>query len=109
MLAYLKGRPLYMPALLAAYTGLRRGEVLALRWKDIDFTKVALQVAQALEVVDGKLTIVEPKTDRSKRTISLPASLLPELVRHRKEQAAWRLKLGLGKTRSRFHLTDWAG
>jgi integrase len=98
LLAYLKGRPLYMPALLAAYTGLRRGEVLALRWKDIDFTKAALQVAHALEVVDGKLTIVEPKTDRSKRTISLPASLIPELTHHRKEQAAWRLKLGLGKT-----------
>ena len=97
LLAYLKGRPLYMQAMLAAYTGLRRGEVLAMRWKDIDFPKATLRVSQALEAVNGRLIIGEPKTERSRRTISLPASLLPELARHRKEQAAWRLKLGMGK------------
>jgi integrase len=37
------------------------------------------------------------KTERSRRTIKLPPSLLPELARHRKEQASIRLKLGLGK------------
>ena len=43
---YLEGRPLYMPVMLAAATGMRRGEVLAVRWRDIDLDKATLQVAQ---------------------------------------------------------------
>jgi integrase len=97
LLAHLEGHWLYMPTLLAAYTGLRRGEVLGLRWRDIEFAKATLQVAQAVEVIGSKIGIVEPKTARSRRTVKLPASLLPELTRHRKEQAAMRLKLGLGR------------
>jgi integrase len=109
LLAYLKGRPLYMPAMLAAYTGLRRGEVLALRWKNIDFTKATLEVAQAVEVINGKLVVGEPKTERSRRTVSLPASLMPELTRHRKEQATWRLKLGMGKDSADLVFTTTLG
>jgi integrase len=97
LLGRLKGHWLYMPTLLAAYTGMRRGEVLGLRWRDIDFDKATLQVAQTVELIGGKVCLSLPKTDRSCRTISLPAGLLPELTRHRKEQAALRLKLGLGK------------
>jgi integrase len=76
---------------------LRRGEVLGLRWHDIDFTKGTLQVTQSVEVIGGEICLTEPKTDRSRRTLKLPASLLPELTRHRKEQAELRLRLGLGK------------
>jgi integrase len=97
MLAYLKGHWLYMPTLLAAYTGLRRGEVLGLRWRDIDMASATLQVTQSVEIVSNKLVLIEPKTDRSRRTVTLPDSLLRELARHKKEQAAMRLKLGLGK------------
>jgi integrase len=97
LLAHLKGHWLYMPTLLAAYTGMRRGEVLGLRWRDIDFDKGTLQVAQTMELVGGKVRVTAPKTDRSSRTINLSASLLPELTEHRKDQAALRLKLGLGK------------
>jgi integrase len=97
LLAYLKGHWLYMPTLLAAYTGLRRGEVLGLRWRDIDMASATLQVTQSVEIVSNKLVLIEPKTDRSRRTVTLPDSLLRELARHKKEQAAMRLKLGLGK------------
>jgi integrase len=96
LLQYLKGHWLYMPTLLAAYTALRRGEVLGLRWRDIDFANAMLQVTQAVQEVGGKLTVKTPKTDKSARTINLPASLLPELECHRKEQLEQRLKLGLG-------------
>ena len=98
LLAHLKGHWLYMPTVLAAYTGMRRGEVLGLRWRDIDFDKGILQIAQAIELIGGKICVTAPKTERSSRTINLPASLLPELIQHRKEQAALRLKLGLGKS-----------
>ena len=96
LLNHLRGHWLYMPTLVAASTGLRRGEVLGLRWRDIDFTKGTLQVTQALEVVGGKLGVKTPKTERSARTIKLPSSLAPELERHRREQLEQRLKLGLG-------------
>lgn len=109
LLSYLKSRLLYMPALLAACTGLRRGEVLALRWRDIDLAKATLQVAQQVEVIDGKLNVREPKTDRSRRTIKVPAGLLSELTRHRKEQSALRLQLGLGKDRADLVFTTPLG
>jgi integrase len=97
LLAQLRGHWLYIPVLVAAYTGLRRGEVLALRWRDIDFTKGTLTVMQAVEVIGGQLNVKAPKTERSRRTIKLPSGLLPELTRHRKEQAEHGLKLGLGR------------
>jgi len=96
LLDHLKGHWLYMPTLVAASTGMRRGEVLGLRWRDVDFAAGTLQVTQAVEVVGGKLGVKPPKTERSARTIKLPPSLAPELERHRKEQLEQRLKLGLG-------------
>jgi integrase len=97
VLDHLRGHWLYIPTLVAASTGLRRGEVLGLRWRDIDFTKGTLSVTQALEVVGGKVGVKTPKTERSARTIKLPSSLAPELERHRREQLEQRLKLGLGR------------
>lgn len=97
LLKHLKGRSLYMPVMIAAATGMRRGEVLALRWKDIDLDRAALQVAQVAEETKAGVTVKEPKTDRSRRTIALPATLVSELRRHRKEVAENRLRLGLGK------------
>jgi integrase len=96
LLDQLKGHWLYMPSLLAASTGLRRGEVLGLRWQDIDLAKGTLQVTQAVEIVGGKLGMKPPKTERSARTIKMPPALIIELERHRKEQLEERLKLGLG-------------
>ena len=97
LLDHLRGHWLYMPVLIAAYTGLRRGEVLGLRWRDIDLAKGTLQVSQAVEVIGGELHITTPKTERSHRTITLPAALVPALVQHRKAQSEQRMKLGLGK------------
>lgn len=48
LLECLKGHWLYVPTLLAASTGLRRGEVLGLRWQDVDMTLGTLQVTQAI-------------------------------------------------------------
>jgi integrase len=70
--------------------------VLGLRWRDLDFDKGTLHVAQAVEIVGGKLGVKQPKTERSARTIKLPPSLVPELEQHRKEQLEQRLKVGLG-------------
>ena len=109
LLDHLRGHWLYMPVLIAAYTGLRRGEVLGLRWRDIDLAKGTLQVSQAVEVIGGELHITTPKTERSHRTITLPAALVPELVQHRKAQSEQRMKLGLGKDQADLVFTTGEG
>ena len=93
----LRGRPLRMPVLLAASTGMRRGEVLGLRWKDVDLEAGLLRVAQVVELTKAGVALKEPKTERSRRTIALPARLVQELRAHRRDQAEARLKLGLGR------------
>ena len=61
--------------LLELATGLRRGELLALRWSDVDLDTGELRVSRQLNRVSGKLTVSEPKTRASRRTILLPPSV----------------------------------
>ena len=90
---------LFPIVLLALGTGLRRGEILGLRWTDIDLDRRALSVAQSLEQTKAGLRFKTPKTKRSRRTIALSPSLAEELQSHRAKQAADRLALGWGATR----------
>jgi integrase len=83
-----------LPLLLAATTGMRRGEVLGLRWQSVDLDAGSLAVTTTLQRVRGETVFVAPKTDRSRRKISLPAVTVDALKRHRKEQAERRLLLG---------------
>lgn len=76
---------------------MRRGELLALRWQDVDLDRAVLRVEQALEATKGRLRFKPPKTNYGRRPITLPASLIGELRRHRKAQQEQRLALGLGK------------
>jgi integrase len=94
----LRGRSLYPIAVLALATGLRRGELLAVRWRDIDLDGATLRVEQALEQTKrGGLVFKSPKTKYGRRTVTLPPSAVAELRAHRKAQAERRLALGLGK------------
>jgi integrase len=97
LLQRLRGRSLYMVALLGLSTGLRRGELLALRWRDIDLEGGTLRVEQAIEQTRAGLRFKAPKTKHGRRTVSLPSSVVTELRRHRKEQQEQRLQLGMGK------------
>ncbi|SKG74470.1 phage integrase family protein [Mycobacteroides abscessus subsp. bolletii] len=76
---------------LIANTGLRRGEAVALHWSDIDLKARTLAVRGTLGRVNGELTITEPKTDRSRRSVPLSAPLVAMLQAHRAEQDAERL------------------
>lgn len=82
---------------LALGTGLRRGEVLGLRWSDIDLDRCTLTVAQSLEQTKAGLQFKTPKTKKSRRTIALSTSLVDEIQTHRARQAADRLALGMGR------------
>lgn len=80
--------------LLAATTGMRRGEVLGLRWADIDFTTRRLTVNQTVLNVAYKITIGTPKTPRSRRTIALDPETVRVLLEHRRQQLAERHAMG---------------
>jgi integrase len=79
---------------LALSTGMRRGELLALRWQDVDLHGGCLHVRHGLVRIQGKWTLTEPKTARSRRRIALSASAIEALRHHRAQQATHRLSLG---------------
>jgi integrase len=82
----------------ALATGMRRGELLALRWRDVDLDGAVLSVEQSLEQTKSGLRIKAPKTRFGRRRITLPASAVTVLRDHWKGQQERRLQLGMGKT-----------
>jgi integrase len=85
-------RALWVTALA---TGLRQGELLALRWEDVDLdVRKTLRVRHTLARVDGKLKLLEPKTERSRRSVSLPEVVVTALRAHRTRQRMERLVAG---------------
>lgn len=90
--------PLHLPVLLALATGMRRGEILALRWQDVDLERATLRVTRTLEQTADILAAKEPKTTSSRREIALPASTVEELRRHRLRQAETLLARGARAT-----------
>jgi integrase len=96
----------YVPLVVALATGLRRGELLALRWQDIDLATGVIQVVRSLEQTKAGLRFKTTKSKRSKRPIVLPASVLAVLLDHKAKQAEERLLLGLGKGELVFTRVD---
>ena len=86
---------LHAAYVLLATTGMRRGEVLGLRWHDIDFDGAELAVANTLTTA-GSSTVVSgpPKTPRSRRQIFLDEGTLAVLRDHRRRQNEERLAVG---------------
>ena len=79
--------------LLAVLCGLRRGEIAALRWKNIDLTAGQIAVIQSASQTRTVVRHKEPKSDRS-RTVALSITVLEELRAHRLRQAQELLRLG---------------
>ncbi|MBI4504010.1 MAG: site-specific integrase [Chloroflexi bacterium] len=78
---------------LALYVGLRQGELLGLRWQDVDLERAELRVVQALQRAGGQLRLVEPKSAQSRRALALPGPVVAALKEHRKRQLAEHLKV----------------
>jgi len=85
---------LRLPILVAVTTGLRRGELLALQWSDIDLKTGETSVQRTLEQTKEGLRFKEPKTQRASRTVALAAITVEALKRHKVQQAERRLQLG---------------
>jgi integrase len=80
--------------LVALSLGLRRGEVLGLRWQDVDLAQKSITICQALARVGGRLRFIEPKSLQSRRTIPLHDGLVAALRAHRRRQLEQRLSAG---------------
>jgi integrase len=75
---------LYIPILLAATTGMRRGEICGLRWEDIDFDNCYIYIRKQLQRFEGKLTLDKTKTHKSERPISIDEDVI-NILKHHKE------------------------
>ena len=84
-------------ALIAVTTGLRRGEVLALRWEHLDLDGGVLRVMESLEETGKGLRFKEPKNKR-RRQVDIPAFLSDAIKKHRIDQAQALLKVGIRLT-----------
>jgi integrase len=109
LVAVIQGDRLEALWLCALTLGLRRGELLGLRWADIDFSHRTLTVRQALQRVGGRLVLVEPKTALSRRTVPVPAPTLTALRARRKQQNADRLAAGTAWSDSGLVFTTHSG
>jgi integrase len=81
--------------LLAIFTGMRRGEILALRWKDCMLDEGKISVNKTLSYIKGQgIVCQETKTGRSYRVISISDTVIEELKRYRIHQQKMKLRLG---------------
>ncbi|MGE0598200.1 MAG: tyrosine-type recombinase/integrase [Dehalococcoidia bacterium] len=94
-LAFTAGERLATAYLVLATTGLRRGELLGLRWKDLDLPKARLSVVQTVVSVDYKVQLSTPKTAAGRRSVALDSTTVEYLQAHRRHQMNERSNLGL--------------
>lgn len=95
ILAAAHGTPYGVRWSVALALGLRPAEALGLRWEDVDLDEGVLHVRQQLQRVKGSgLVATTPKSEKGKRWMNLPTTLLADLKAHRKAQTEARLKAG---------------
>ena len=79
---------------IALFGGLRKGEIIALKWSDIDFVHASVSVNKSTARVGHEQITKSPKTKKSNREIVLPGPLMDMLKKYRTEQAKYRLSIG---------------
>lgn len=94
LIAAAKGTEMELIIDIELCLGLRRGELLGLRWKDIDWEKNQIHIVHNRVVVKGKSVDKDPKTETSRRTVDVPAQLIQKLRQHKNNCLANRLRLG---------------
>jgi len=87
-------RWLYVLILLGVATGARLGELLALRWTEVDLERGTVRIGRSRRVVNGRMQVKGPKTEAGYRTVTIGVITIAELGRLRAEQVRQRLALG---------------
>ena len=92
-LARTEEHPLFSCLHLLAYTGIRRGEALGLRWQDVDLEGAVISIAQTLGRANGGLVFQPPKTNAGRRSIDLDGGTNGILRAHQGQQLLHKLRL----------------
>jgi integrase len=90
-----RGKTMFMPIVLAVLCGLRRGEICALRWRNVDLASGQMSVVESLEQTRTGLRLKSPKSGKG-RTVALSETVVEELRAHRAKRAQEMLRLGVG-------------
>ncbi len=100
---------LYIAYILAIYCGMRKGEILGLRWKDCDLEKGIIRIQQTLVKTKGKLYFQEPKTKGSIRTIKVPDLAIQTLKAHKLKQKEIKLATSSAYEDHDLVVANWTG
>lgn len=109
-LKFVEDDRLHAAFLLAAVTGMRRGELLGLRWEDVDLERGVLSVRTSMQRLSGKgLVSSPPKTAQSRRTLQIAPAICNALGRHRERQHLEREFAGEAWEESGYLFTSLVG
>lgn len=89
-----KGSDIYIPIMIAIYTGARRGEILGLNWSNVNLEKGYIKIVDSLCAIQKGLIIKEPKTKSGIRTIAISSELIKILKQHKITQMKNKLLFG---------------
>lgn len=86
LVQFSKDTPIEVPIILAAYMGLRRSEIVALKWEHVDMKNKLLHIAEVVVIDENKNSITkQPKTAAGKRSLPIPAIVIEALKRHQND------------------------
>ncbi|MFK9095458.1 tyrosine-type recombinase/integrase [Bacillus salipaludis] len=105
----IRSESIYIAFVIAIYTGLRRGEVLGLKWEDIDFKTQVINIRRSLACTENGLILKEVKTKSSRRQISISPFVINELLAHKEQQDSLKKRLGLIFKEEDLIITDELG
>jgi integrase len=94
MMDELRSKRVFMAALLAATCGMRRGEIVALQWKDVDLNAAVISVTRSAEQIKTVVRYKDTKSSKA-RTLAIGSTMLSELRRHKAAQAEEQLRIGI--------------
>lgn len=97
-LGFAKDNQYHVAFVLAIMTGMRKGEILALRWKDIDMERGYASVTGSLTFINSTPVFQQPKTDQARRSVALSSDVIQALRQHKARQNESRLLLEQGYT-----------
>lgn len=101
---------IHMLYYLAIYTGMRRGELLGLRWGDVDFNNKRIFVKHSLYFIGGKgLVLQEPKTASGKRNVAIDENIINELKSYRLKKQQQLLQVGQKLNDDHFVVSAFGG
>lgn len=95
---------------MAIYSGFRRGELLGLEWKDIDFENSIVTINRISQYIQGKgIVSGSPKTEQSQRSLKMPSEIMDLLSWYKNEQVKERLLVGDKWVNNDRLFTKWNG